>query len=288
MLADIPVHRPVGLDDALELLAAPPDGRPLTILAGGTDLMVLLGARVVVPDALLDISPLDELRGIRLLDDGRLEIGALTTFRELGRAQLVQRYAPLLAEAARTVGAAQIQARATLGGNVANASPAGDSLPVLLAQGAEVVLRSRGGERTADFDGFYAGYRQPDLRSGELIAGFRLQPMPEGARFRFRKVGTRLAQAISKVAVACVGRLDPGGRIDRLSLAAGSVAAVPVRLRSAEQAGLGLSPADAREEVARAAAADVAPIDDIRSTADYRREVTARLVTRFLEELAAG
>ncbi len=286
MLADIPVHSPRTLDDALGLLASPPDGRALTILAGGTDLMVLLHGRVVVPEAVLDISRLDPLRGVRLLDDGRLEVGALTTFRALAGDPLVQRHAPLLAEAALTVGALQIQARATLGGNVANASPAGDSLPVLLAQGAHVVLRSEAGERAVPFDGFYAGYRQPDVRSGELIAAFRIDPLPEGARCRFRKVGTRLAQAISKVVVAGVGRLDAGGRIDHLALAAGSVAAVPVRLRGAEAAGLGLSPEDARAPVSRAATADVAPIDDIRSTADYRRQVTGRLVGRFVDELA--
>lgn len=288
MLADIPVHRPAGLDDALALLASPPDGRPLTILAGGTDLMVLLNGRHLVPEAVLDISALDPLRGIRLLDDGRLEIGALATFREIGRSSLVRDHAPSLAEAALTVGALQIQARATLGGNVANASPAGDSLPVLLAQGADVVLRSAAGERTSAFDGFYAGYRQADLRAGELIAAFRLEPLPVGARCRFRKVGTRLAQAISKVVTAAVGRLDDAGRIDHLALAAGSVAAVPVRLRGAEQAGLGRTPAEARADVAAAAAADVSPIDDIRSTADYRREVTARLVVRFLDELSGA
>ena len=285
MLADIRVHRPGTLEGALTLLAEPPGGDPLTILAGGTDLMVLLGAKVIAPRAILDISPLDELRGVRLLENGQLEIGALVTFAELGASTLVREHAPLLAEAAMTVGAAQIQARATLGGNVANASPAGDSLPVLLAQGADVVLREAGGERTADFDGFYAGYRQPDVRPGELIVGFRLHALPAGARCRFRKVGTRLAQAISKVAVASVGRLDADGRIDHLSLAAGSVAAVPVRLRTAEAVGVGKTPEEAAEPIVEAVAADVTPIDDIRSTAEYRQAVTARLVARFVAEL---
>ena len=245
MLADIPVHRPKALEGALSLLAAPPNGATLTILAGGTDLMVLLNGRIVVPESILDISRLDELRGIRLLDDGRLEIGALVTFRELGASALVRRHAPLLAEAAMTVGAAQIQARATLGGNVANASPAGDSLPVLLAQGADVLLRSEAGERSVGFDGFYAGYRQCDIRKGELIAGFRVHALPDGARCRFRKVGTRLAQAISKVCVASVGRLDGDGRIDRLALAAGSVAPIPVRMPRAEAAAIGRTPREA-------------------------------------------
>jgi CO/xanthine dehydrogenase FAD-binding subunit len=285
MLADIPVHRPSNLVAALELLADPPGGVRPTILAGGTDLMVLLNSNISVPEAVLDILGLNELRGIRPADDGRLQVGALTTFRELQHSEDVARWSPNLVEAAQTVGAAQIQARATLGGNVANASPAGDSLPVLLAQGAEVVLRSRDGERQVPFDSFYAGYRQPDIRAGELVVSFRLEPLPVGARCFFRKVGTRLAQAISKVVVAGVAALDDDGRLSHLKLAAGSVAAVPLRLPTAEQAGLGRSPAEALDDVVEAVRGDVAPIDDIRSTADYRREVTARLVGRFLSEL---
>ena len=175
MLADIPVHRPATLGEALAILADPPGGTRPTPIAGGTDLMVVLNSRHVVPSSVLDLWRLDELRGIAAQDDGTLWIGALTTYRSIIRSAEANTHCPALVEAARTVGAAQIQSRGTLGGNVANASPAGDTLPVLLAQGCDVVLQSRdGGRRTASFDGFYAGYRQPDIQPGELIVGFNL------------------------------------------------------------------------------------------------------------------
>ncbi len=283
MLAEIPVHRPDSLDEALALLAAPPQEEELTVLAGGTDLMVLLNARSSVPQRVLDIWKLDALRGIRMLDDGRLEVGALSTYCELIASSLVQGHSPALVEASKTVGAVQIQARGTLGGNVANASPAGDTLPVLLAQGAEVVLVSRGGgERSVDFASFYKGYRQPDIREGELIQYFRIDPLPVGGISSFRKVGTRLAQAISKVMIAGVGVLDGQGRVAELRLAVGSVAPTPVRLPGAELAALGKLPREAAAAVAAATPADIAPIDDVRSNAAYRREVTARLAARFV------
>lgn len=288
MLADAEVLCARTLDEALDVLAAPPGGGRPAILAGGTDLMVAMHGGTASPSSVLDIHLLDELRAIRLLPGGRLEIGALATFRDLGRSPLVAVHSALLACASRTVGAVQIQARATIGGNVANASPAGDSLPVLLAQGAQVVLRSRAGERVVDFDRFYAGYRQPDVRKDELITGFLLGALPAGVTCRFRKVGTRRAQAIGKVSLAAIGRLDAAGRIDVLRLAAGSVAPIPVRLGEAERAALGLRPSEAAPLAAAGAARDVVPIDDMRSTADYRREVTSRLVARFVGDLAAG
>ena len=286
MLADLTVHRPASLDEALALLADPPGGTKLTPLAGGTDLMVVLNSRAVVPDAVLDLWKLDELRGIRPLDGGGLYVGALTTYRALIASPLANERCPSLVEASRTVGAVQIQSRGTLGGNVASASPAGDTLPVLLAQGCDVVLRSRdGGERTVSFDGFYAGYRQPDIRPGELIVGFRLHALPAGASTWFRKVGTRLAQAISKVVLAGVASTAADGTIAHLRLAAGSVAPTPVRLTSAEAAAIGGRPADVAAAAGAAARNDVVPIDDVRSNAGYRREVSGRLVETWIRSL---
>lgn len=286
MLADISVLRPPDLAEALQILASPPGGARPTVLAGGTDLMVLLNAGVLVPSSVLSIDRLDGLRGVRQLADGRLEIGALTTYRELIASPLAQAASPFLVEAARTVGATQIQARGTLGGNVANASPAGDTLPVLLAHGTEVLLASRdGGERTSRFDGFYAGYRQPDIRPDELIVALRLDVLPQDSVTWFRKVGTRLAQAISKVMIAGVATLDDDGRIDTLRLAAGSVAPTPIRLPTAEAAAIGGMPADVAAAAGEGARADVTPIDDVRSDAEYRREVTGRLVARFVGSL---
>lgn len=286
MLADIPVHRPATLGEALAILADPPGGTRPTPIAGGTDLMVVLNSRHVVPSSVLDLWRLDELRGIAAQDDGTLWIGALTTYRSIIRSAEANTHCPALVEAARTVGAAQIQSRGTLGGNVANASPAGDTLPVLLAQGCDVVLQSRdGGRRTASFDGFYAGYRQPDIQPGELIVGFAIAPLPAGGTSWYRKVGTRLAQAISKVVLAGVAQVGPDGTLSALRIAAGSVAPTPVRLATAEAAGHGGRPSVVAAAVGAAARRDVTPIDDVRSNAPYRREVTGRVVETWVRSL---
>jgi len=287
MLADTAVHRPGELRVALDLLASPPGGRKITVLAGGTDLMVLQNAGHLVADSVLDLWAVDELRGIEQRDDGRIAIGALTTYQELIESRIIQRWVPSLVEASRTVGAVQIQSRGTLGGNVANASPAGDTLPVLLAHGTDVLVESAaGGERVVRFDDFYRGYRDTDLAADELITGFLIDPLPEGAQSSFRKVGTRLAQSISKVMLCGVATLDAGGRVASLRLAAGSVAPIPLRLSGAEAAALGELPSAVGVAVREAARADVTPIDDVRSNADYRREVTGRLAARFVSSLS--
>ncbi len=282
MLADLAVHRARDLDDALSVLAGAAE-RP-AVIAGGTDLMVLLNARTWMPAEVLDIFGIDALRGISLEGD-RLHIGALSTYRDMIESDLVNAHAPSLVEASRTVGAAQIQARGTLGGNVANGSPAGDTLPVLMAQGCDVVLVSASGERRVRFDDFYRGYRDADIRADELIARFEMDPLPPGAKSVFRKVGTRLAQAISKVMLGAVGSVGDDGRVATLRMCAGSVAPVPLRLTATEAAAIGKVPAEAAEAAREAARAEVAPIDDVRSNAEYRREVTARLVARFVSEL---
>jgi CO/xanthine dehydrogenase FAD-binding subunit len=232
----------------------------------------------------LDLLGVAELAGIRPLPGG-LEIGATTTFSQLRRSPLVARDFPALAAAAAEVGGWQIQNRATLGGNVANASPAGDSLPVLLALGAVVVCAGAGGVREVPYGEFHGGYRRTALRPGEIIARLRLPYPPAGSVQAFRKVGTREAQAISKVAVAMVGRAE-GGRIVELALAAASVAPVPVRLSRAEEAALGRPPGEeSAERAGRAAAEEVTPIDDVRSTADYRRFALGRVVRRLVLRL---
>ena len=274
---------PTTLAEACGLLADDPGWLPV---AGGTDLMVAdrrgRAARVRV----LDLGRIAELVGVRAVPGG-LEIGAATPFAVLGTDAAVAARFPALAAAARVVGGWQIQCRATLGGNLANASPAGDSLPVLLALEATIVLASAAGEREVAATDFHVGYRQTALAPAELIARIRLPDPPPGSLQAFRKVGTRAAQAISKVVVAAVGRCVDG-RVETLRLAAGSVAATPVRLRAAEAAALDRpwSP-ELAAEVGAAAAAEVAPIDDVRSTADYRRAVLGRIVRRLLLELGA-
>jgi CO/xanthine dehydrogenase FAD-binding subunit len=232
-------------------------------------------------DRVLDLLEIAELRGIREVDGG-VEIGATTTFTEIGRSSAIRATFPALAEAAKQIGGWQIQNRATLGGNMANASPAGDSLPVLLALDAVVIAAGARGLREIPYTEFHTGYRKTALQSGEIVARVRIPVPSDGTVQSFRKVGTREAQAISKVVVAMTGRIA-NGRIAELRLAAGSVAPTPVRLRAAEDAAHGLAAGpEAADLVGRAAAGEVEPIDDVRSTSDYRRYALERVVRRMI------
>jgi CO/xanthine dehydrogenase FAD-binding subunit len=270
--------RPRSLAEACRCLAAEPE---LLRVAGCTDLMVADPERRLLDRGVLDLLEIAEIRGVRETAGG-LTIGATTTFSELRRSPAVGARYPALAAAAAEIGGWQIQNRATLGGNLANASPAGDSLPVLLALEAVVVAVGPRGEREIPYADFHVGYRRTALAADEILAWVRLPAPPPGAVQAFRKVGTRAAQAISKVVVAMVG-VVADGRIAELRLAAGSVAPVPVRLAGAEAAARGLPPGgEAAERAGRAAAAEVTPIDDVRSTGAYRSWALERVVRRLV------
>ncbi len=259
--------RPKSLADAVQIYRTTPGCRPL---AGGTDLMVMLHARTVRPEpqAVLDLWSLAELKGVRRVQDS-VEIGAAESYTGIIASRDVQQHLPALAAAARTIGAAQIQNRGTLGGNLANASPAGDTLPVLLAYDAVVVTD----RRAIPIDKFFIGYRKTELHPDELITAVRL---PLGRRVAFRKVGTRAAQAISKVVIAVSGH--------PARIAIGSVAEVPLRARRAEAA----VERDDIEAAIAAVADDIRPIDDVRSTAAYRRAVTQNVLRGLLDAFARG
>ena len=280
MPVEPPVTSPASLADAYALMSV----GDWTPIAGGTDLMVRITGEIGhPPNRLLDLWRLDELRGIELAADGSLVIGALSTWTDLRRSPLVLRHLPVLAEAAATIGAVQIQNRGTIGGNVVNASPAGDSLPVLLAADASIVLGGDRGERTILADDFWTGYRTTARAADELVLRIRV-PLPDGRRFGFRKVGTRRAQAISKVVMAVAWRAEQGLWRD-VRVALGSVAATPVRIPEAESALEGVPPSAAIADLAaKALGAAIEPIDDVRSTADYRREVSGRILHRLLRD----
>ncbi len=244
------------------------DDGPLTPLAGCTDVYVTLNFGTLKERCFLNLWPLDALRGVRLRGKA-LSIGALTTYTELQRSPLVRRRLPMLAAAAREVGGVQIQNRGTIGGNVVNASPAGDTLPVLAAAEATLVLGSAAGKRRVPFDSFYAGYRTTVMRKDELLLSIEIPPV-EGLQ-RFRKVGTRAAQAISKVVMAAV--FGPSVRI-----AVGSVAPTVIRARKTERL---LASGGSIGEARRVLMEEIAPIDDLRSTAAYRRRVTANVLERL-------
>lgn len=261
--------QPRTLTDALRMMR---DEGPLVPMAGCTDLYVDLNFGTLRYTRFLNLWKLDTLRRIERRGT-TLSIGALTTYTALIQSPLVNRHMPMLASAAREVGGVQIQNRGTLGGNVANASPAGDTLPVLAAADAVVVLRSAGDERRVPLTRFYSGYRKTVARRDELIVAFEL-PAIEGRQF-FRKVGTRAAQAISKVVMAAVIGSGP----PRIAL--GSVAPTVIRLPKTEAL---LAASGSLEAAQTAMAYEIAPIDDIRSTADYRRRVAANLLARFWKD----
>jgi len=267
VISRIPVTSARSLSEAYALLADRPRG--LRILAGGTDLMVAINARDGIDRIghVLDIWPLRELRGIEERD-GDLRIGALATYTDLMRSELIHRRLPALALVSREVGAWAIQNRGTLGGNVCNASPAGDTLPLLLAAEARLVLGGPRGERIVPADEFFLAYRKTALAADELL--LRIDVLL-GGKLLYRKVGTRRAQSVSRTLVA-VARSSRGARI-----AAGSVAPVPLRCRQAEAAVA--QGGDVRAALLR----DIAPIDDVRATALYRGRVTGNVLLRLLE-----
>ncbi len=256
---------PRSVRDALRMLRE--DG-PLTPMAGCTDIYVGLNFGTLGDRRFMNLWGLDALRGIEVRGDV-LRIGALTTYSEIIRSADVRRRLPMLCAAAREIGAVQVQNRGTIGGNVANGSPAGDTLPVLSAADAMVELRSIGWTRKVPFPDFYTGYRVSVRRPDELITAIEV-PAVEGAQW-FRKVGTRAAQSISKVVMA-------GVRTDRPRVALGSVAPTVVRAWRTEEA---LAGGASIAEAQRILQTEISPIDDIRSTAAYRREVAARLLAQF-------
>lgn len=281
MPVEPPVESPRRLSDAYALLANAP-WRPV---AGGTDLLAQIAGELgPPPERVLDIWALDELRGIGVAD-GWLTVGALTTHTAIRRSSAVREDLPALAEAAATIGAVQIQNRGTLGGNIVNASPAGDSLPVLLATDAVIVLGGPRGEREVEAAAFFTGYRRTALAADELVLRVRI-PLPAGREVRFRKVGTRRAQAISKVVLALSWRTDGDDRLRDVRVALGSVAERPIRAEAAEAALEGAWPTrETADRAAAAVAADIKPIDDVRSTAVYRRAVTARVLHRLVRDV---
>ena len=257
---------PRSLSDALKMLR---DEGPVVPLAGCTDLYVSLNFGTLKGTRFLNLWGLDTLRTIRARGTG-LSIGALATYTNLIRSPLVNRRLPMLAAAAREIGGVQIQNRGTLGGNIANASPAGDTLPVLAAAEAVVVLLSTAGARRVPFASFYTGYRQTQARPDEIIAAIEIDAIR--GRQWFRKVGTRAAQAISKVVMAGVAG-------DRPRIALGSVAPTVVRAPKTEAL---LAARGSLADAQAALAAEISPIDDNRSTAEYRRRVAVNLLARFV------
>lgn len=278
-LADFELVTARTLAEAHERVAA--GYRPI---AGGTDVMVMLSSGKLAHRRWVDVWGLGELRFVRVAEDA-IELGALTTYTDVRRHPLLAAELPMLVQAASETGGIAIQNRGTLGGNIVNASPAADSLPALLVYEAELLLISARGPRRIPYGEFHTGYKQTKLEPDEIISGIVLQPRFAGYYSYSRKVGTRNAQAIAKLCVAGLGRVADG-KIEDVRLAIGSMAVTPVRLRRTEEVLLGRAWTPALVGEARQALeTEVAPIDDIRSSAVYRLHVAGNLLQEFLEGL---
>jgi xanthine dehydrogenase small subunit len=273
-VGELEVQRPGTLKEALRMMRdAHQEGRSLTPLAGGTDLFVSLNAGQAAAPRYIDLWGLEKLRKIDAGEGKRsLRLGGGATFSDCMRSKRIRRLLPILVEAAQQIGGVQIQNRGTLAGNIENGSPAADSVPVLMAADAQVVLRSAEDERRVPLVEYYLGYRRTARRPDELIVRIEID-VPDGQQ-RFRKVGTRAAQAISKVVMAAIGS----------RVAFGSMAPVIVRAHKMEEylAAGGRDVAEAQ----RLMLEDVKPIDDVRSSEQYRRQVACNLVAWLLGELA--
>jgi carbon-monoxide dehydrogenase medium subunit len=274
--------RPRTLAEAFGLGQAEPEAR---WIAGGTDVMVQV-RRGPAPPALVSLAAIPELSGVSIDARGGARIGALTTFAELLQHPLLAARWPVLAQAAGAVGSVQIRNRATIGGNLANASPCADSAGALLVLGARLRLAGPGGARELPIDDFFLGPGRSAMAAGEILTDILLDPPAPGSRGAFRKQG-RVHMDLALASLALHGVAD-GDTVRWVRLAAGSVAPVPLRLRRVEDllAGRRADP-DLIAEAGRVAAAEIAPIDDVRATAAYRRALVEVFVRRGLKELCA-
>lgn len=260
------------------------------LIAGGTELMVALNTGRLGSGSLISIQHLRELRFVRV-SEGVAEIGAGTTFTDIRRNETIANELPLLVQAASWTGSIANQNRATIGGNICNASPAADTPPALLAYDAAVTLLSVRGERTIPYSGFHLGYKRMQLEPDEILYSVSVPRSYAGWQQYSRKVGTRNAQAISKTALACVALVQQQ-KIEEIRIGAASLADRPLRCAGIEDAlrGRSLAPEEMEATVRTGRAAlsrESKPIDDVRSTAMYRSVVAANLLEEFLRQLVS-
>jgi CO/xanthine dehydrogenase FAD-binding subunit len=275
---------PRSLDDALTLIAREPGvWKPF---AGGTDLMVLFESGKLTHLNYINIWNLDELHGIEV-NESAITLGALTTYTDVQTNPILRDEFPMLCQAASETGGLAIQNRGTLGGNIVNGSPAADSPPALLAYDAEIELVSIQGSRWLPYHGFHTGYKEMQIQQNELLTRIRLPRNTRNWVHYFRKVGTRKAQAISKVCFAGVGHIE-NERIAALRIALGSIAPIVLRCVQTEDLLRGQTIDETTIKVARESLIkEISPIDDIRSTANYRQHVSGNLLVDFLWKLRA-
>jgi len=267
-----------------EALTAKGEYTDYHVLAGGTDLCVLMNGKIIEPKGLISIWGIEELKGLSEGNDA-VTIQTLTTHSDIIESDLLAKYFPALVQACQTIGARQIQNRGTIGGNVMNASPAGDVMPALLVYDAEVMIASERGHRSIPFKDLHTGYKQLSVHPDEILVGFKIPKPTKLESAAFIKIGSRRAQAISKIMGAFRARVVDN-TIDSMAIAYGCVAPIPLRLFDVESQLVGKKFDEGLIDYAADLVLQaVAPIDDIRSTADYRSHVASVLIKRFLRTL---
>lgn len=279
-------HSVTSVEEAIKLLAE--NGERARIIAGGTDILIEI-ERHQRPnvDVLIDISRIEGLDAIEQRD-GLIHLGALTTHNQVVGSDLIRERALPLAQAAWEVGAPQIRNRATIAGNVITGSPANDTISPLLALDAQVTLRSVQGERTVPLSGFYTGLRRTVMRPDEILTRISFAPLQDNQRGTFIKLGLRRAQAISVINITAVLTFD-GETITNAAITLGCVAPTVIRVPEAEKVLIGKTLTEETiRETALVAASVPKPIDDIRSTAEYRTEMIKVLVSRALNQIKAN
>ena len=273
------------VSEALEVLSG--NNETLKILAGGTDLLVMIQENLISPGELLDISRIEELKGIEE-DEGRIRLGALVTHGRIAESSLLREKALPLVESCTEVGSPQIRNLGTIGGNLVMASPSGDSIPALYVLGAEVILASKEGERSIPIEDFLIGVKKSVIRPEELLVAVTFPGMRADDRGFFKKLGQRKALAISKVSISAIVSLRDGV-VTSVRIALGAVATTVIRTPRTESflVGQALTP-EVISEAARLCSEESRAITDIRSTASYRDEMAGVLLARGLEEIAEG
>jgi aerobic carbon-monoxide dehydrogenase medium subunit len=256
------------------------------LIAGGTSVMLLLNLGLIEPARLISLRRIKQLRGIQATPDGGLEIGAMTTHRQLELAPQVAAYCPALAATFGHVATVRIRNQGTLGGNLAHADPAQDPPPMLIALGGEVVLTSKNGQRSVRLDDFFVDYLTTTLAPGELLTSIRLPALPAGTNATYEKFLPRTRDDYATVSVAATMRLDPDGRCADVRVALGGAAGVPLHARSVEDALRGELPTDQRIADAAALVLDlVDPPDDARGSAKYKRRMARVWTERALRHV---
>lgn len=271
---------PKSLEEALQILKD--RDQEAKVLAGGTDLLVLMKQGGLRPDLVVDIGGLDQLRGIRL-DEGYVWIGPLTTHWDLAHSDLIEKHGLALAQGAAKVGSPQIRHRGTIGGNIANASPAADTVPPLVVLGAEVQVSSLDGSRWMSIESLMLGPSQTALNPDELITAVRFPAQGGGFHSRYEKFGSRKALSVSVVAVAMAAIGQEAGRLMEVRIALGSVSPTVVRAVQAEE--LLTGEVLSHDLIVRATGLvgeECCPIDDVRGSVEYRRQMTGVLLARIL------